>query len=252
MTILNRIHFFYPSILILLVAVCMTPALLLSQNLPDTPHQYVNDYAGLLGKQEIASLNEMLRAYEDSTSNQFVVAIFTNAQGYPVEEFSIRLAEKWKVGQKDRENGLIMAIFLEERAIRIEVGYGLEDVIPDAVAFEVAQRVIPPYFREEKYYEGIQQGMVALFKAAAGKYQGNPDAEADGIKNWMPLLIFIIILILVFRRQRFSMGSSGGWRNGGPFYWGGFGGSSRSSGGGFGGFSAGGGSFGGGGATGRW
>lgn len=252
MTIRSRFHFFYPFIPILLVAVWMTPVLLPSQNLPDNPHQYVNDYAGLLSKQEIASLNEMLRAYEDSTSNQFVVAIFTNAQGDPVEEFSIRLAEKWKVGQKERENGLIMAIFLEERAVRIEVGYGLEDVIPDAVAFEVAQRVIPPYFRKEKYYEGIQQGMVALFKAASGKYQGNPDEEVDGIQSWIPLLIFLIIIILVFRRHRFSMGSSGGWRNGGPFYWGGFGGGSRSSGGGFGGFRAGGGSFGGGGATGRW
>ncbi len=152
MTIRSRIHFFKPFIFILLVAVWITPAWLPSQNLPDNPRQYVNDYAGLLSRQEITSLNEMLRAYEDSTSNQFVVAIFANAQGYPVEEFSIRLAEKWKVGQKDRENGLIMAIFLEERAVRIEVGYGLEDVIPDAVAFEVAQRVIPPYFREEKYY----------------------------------------------------------------------------------------------------
>jgi len=228
----------------------------IAQDFPARPSQYVNDYDNLLNPQELGSLNEMLRAYEDSTSNQFVVAIFPNAQGYAIEDFSIRLAEKWKVGQKDRENGLIMAVFMEDRAVRIEVGYGLEDVIPDAVAFEIAQLVIPPYFREEKYYQGIYQGLQALMEAAAGKYQGIPKDRSPEFSFWIPFIIFLIIIIVFFRWRKFSSASTGGWRDSGPFfgggYRGGFGGSSRGSGGGFGGFRGGGGSFGGGGATGRW
>jgi len=242
----------------LVLSVTITLLLFISwlpaQKLPDVTGQYVNDYVGWLSQQEINNLNKMLRVYEDSTSNQFLVAIFPDAQGYAVEEFSIRLAEKWRAGKKGRDNGLLMAIFREERAIRIEVGYGLEDVIPDAIAFQIAQSLIPSYFKENNYYQGIYQGLRALIEAAAGKYQGVPGDQSEGDYNWMPLIIIVILLILFARGRKYSGGSSGGWRNSGPFFGGfggGFGGSSRS-GGGFGGFRGGGGSFGGGGATGRW
>jgi uncharacterized protein len=249
-----RYKIFRFSIFILAVTLAnlLPVTFLTAQDFPDQPSQYVNDYDRLLNQQELRSLNELLRAYEDSTSNQFVVAIFPNAQGYAVEDFSIRLAEKWQVGQKDRENGLIMAIFKEDQAIRIEVGYGLEDVIPDAIAFEVAQSIIPPYFREDKYYQGIYQGLQALMKAAAGKYQGIPRERSPEFSFWIPFIIFLVIIIVFSRWRKSSSASSGGWRDSGPFFGGGFGGSSRGSSGSFGGFRGGGGSFGGGGATGRW
>jgi uncharacterized protein len=237
--------------LVVLLVISRIPA----QKLPDESGQYVNDYVGWLSEQEISSLNKMLRAYEDTTSNQFLVAIFPNAQGYAVEEFSISLAEKWRVGKKGRDNGLLMTIFRDERAIRIEVGYGLEDVIPDAIAFQIAQTLMPSYFKREEYYKGIYQGLQALIKAAGGKYQGIPEEQSKGKYNWMPLIVILILLVLAFRRRKYSGGSSGGWQNSGPFFGGfggGFGGSSRSGGSGFGGFRGGGGSFGGGGATGRW
>ncbi|MEJ2537897.1 MAG: TPM domain-containing protein [Calditrichia bacterium] len=94
-----------------------------AQTLPEKPREWVNDYAGILNNQEKQSLNSTLRAYEDTTSNQIVVAIFQNARGYPVEDYSIRLAEKWQVGQKGKDNGVILAIFLDEHKIRVEVGY---------------------------------------------------------------------------------------------------------------------------------
>jgi uncharacterized protein len=251
-----KIFRFFNFILTISLATLTAVTFLTAQDFPDQPSQYVNDYDSLLNQQEVEALNKMLRAYEDSTSNQLVVAIFTNAKGYAVEDFSIRLAEKWQVGQKDRENGLIMVIFKEDRAIRIEVGYGLEDMIPDAVAFEVAQSVIPPYFREEQYYQGIYQGLQALMKAAAGKYQGVPAERSPEFSFWIPFIIFLIIIIVFSRWRKFSNASSGGWKDSGPFFGGGlgggFGGSTRGSSGGFGGFRAGGGSFGGGGATGRW
>jgi uncharacterized protein len=230
------------------------------QKLPDKPKVWVSDFAGILDGDQEAQLNMMLRTYEDSTSNQVVVVTFPDAQNYPVEEFSIRLAEKWKVGQKDRENGVILAVFMKERKVRVEVGYGLEDKIPDAIAFRIAQNIVPSYFRKGGYYQGIYQGVVAIMQAASGKFKGLPKKNRPGGNSTFPLALLIFFLIFffsLFRRRKFSQVNSRGWRSSGPFFWGGMGGGGfgrggSSSGGGFGGFSAGGGSFGGGGATGSW
>ena len=227
-----------------------------AQSLPEKPREWVNDYAGILNNQEKQSLNNTLRTYEDTTSNQIVVAIFQNARGYPVEDYSIRLAEKWKVGQKGKDNGVILAVFLDERKIRIEVGYGLEDKVPDATAIQIAQNVISPYFRKDKYYEGLNHGIIALMSAASGKFKATPHNE--GKEDDHSVLIFFLLFLTIFllfmfgRRKRTTIDSDG-WHSTGPFFFGGTGGGSWGgfSGGG-GGFSAGGGSFGGGGATGSW
>ncbi|MBN2365541.1 MAG: TPM domain-containing protein [Calditrichaeota bacterium] len=230
-----------------------------AQNLPDEPDQWVTDYVGILDGRQQNQLNDMLKSFEDSTSNQIVVAIFQNAQGYPVEEFTIRLAEKWRVGQKDRDNGIVLAIFMEERKFRAEVGYGLEDVVPDAYAFQIVSQIMPSYFREGQYYEGIYEAVAALMQASAGRYEGLPRKDLkDGAPTFpFVLMVFILIIFIsIFRRKKYSNANSRGWYHSGPFYWGGMGGGgfSRGGGGGFGGggFSGGGGSFGGGGATGSW
>ena len=246
--------------LFLLLITPLSLTIVNAQDLPDPPEQWVADYAGLLSEREENRLNSMLHVYEDTTSNQLIVATFQNAQGYAVEDFTIRLAEKWLVGQKSRDNGIILAIFIDERKIRVEVGYGLEDVVPDAVAIQIAQNVISPFFKEGKYQQGVFEGVNALMQAAAGKYEGmvkKRSGKETKVRLPYVFIIFIFIFILsLFRRRRFSSVSSRGYRNSGPFWWGGFGGGR---GGGFGGgsfggggFSGGGGSFGGGGATGSW
>jgi uncharacterized protein len=229
----------------------------LTQEIPEPPKMWISDYADLLTSQEEDALNSRLKSFEDSTSNQIIVAVFQNGQGYPVEEFTIRLAEKWLVGQSKRDNGIVLAVYLDERKVRIEVGYGLEDVVPDAIAFQIAQNIIPPYFRKGQYYLGIDAGIQALMAATAGKFESipkNAKKERDGSDFPFSLLFFIfLIFVLMFRRKRYSNVSSRGWKNSGPFWWGGFGGGSSGRGGfGGGGFSGGGGSFGGGGATGSW
>ncbi len=228
----------------------------IAQKLPAKPGAWVEDYASILNSHEKQSINSLLRAYEDSTSNQIVVAIFNDAQGYPVEEFSIRLAEKWKVGQKGRDNGIILAIFLKEHKVRIEVGYGLEDKVPDATAFQIQQKVIVPAFRSGQYYQGIYQGCKYLMQAASGKFKGLPknNRNRDRSIPWVFLIFLLIIFISIFRRPRGGTTfHSRGYTRTGPFFWGG-GGFSGGGGGSFGGggFSAGGGSFGGGGATSGW
>lgn len=225
-----------------------------AQKFPARPENFVNDYAGMLKPDEAASLNRMLRAYEDSTSNQIVVAIFPNAQGDAVEDFTIRLAEAWKVGQKGRDNGVIMAVFQAERKVRIEVGYGLEDKIPDAIAIQIYRRFVLPRFREGNYYRGIHDGLVALMASASGKYKGLKKKSKR--KRRFPLIFLLIWLIPWFLIGRRRRGWTAGSRGLGPFFWGGMGGFGGGFGGGGsfsgGGFSAGGGSFGGGGATGSW
>lgn len=246
----------------LVILSCLVPVNSFAQDFPPKPSQWVMDYANLLNASEQQQINNLLQAYEDSTSNQIVVAIFKSAQGYSPEQFTIQLAEKWKVGQKGRDNGIILAVFLEERNVRAEVGYGLEDVIPDAYAFQVVQNVIPPYFKKGEYFQGIYQGCLALISAAAGKYKALPKKHQgdDGFDLPWALLAFLAIVFFTSlgrrRRSRATVGSRG-WRHSGPFFLGGFFGSSGGGGfggfgGGGGGFSAGGGSFGGGGATGSW
>ncbi len=260
MVFLLKFHFHKRLFLLVILAVFLRGNNLPAQKIPDIPRQWVEDYAGILDNSQKARLDNILSTYQDSTSNQIVVAIFPDAQDYPVEEFSIRLAEKWKVGQKNPDNGIILAIFMKERKIRVEVGYGLEDMVPDAIAIQIAQNVVSPYFKKGQYYEGIYQGVVALMQAASGKYKGVARKNRPGWSSSFSfvLLVFaLIFFISLFRRRKYSQVSSRGWRNSGPFFWGGmggggFGGGGSSGGGGFGGFSSGGGSFGGGGATGSW
>ncbi len=245
--------------LVVVTVFLLLSSILFAQKIPPVPGEWVADYANLLTAQQRQTLNALLRAYEDSTSNQIVVAIFPDAQGYPVEEFSIRLAEAWKIGHKNRDNGIILAVFLKERKIRTEVGYGLEDVVPDAVAFQIQQQIMVPLFKQGKYYEGIYQGLLYLMKAASGKFKGFPKKPSSRKRSTnLPLLFLVFIIIIVLSRLgrlgRSATFGSRGWRGGGPFFWGGFGGGGFGGGGGLGGggFSPGGGSFGGGGATSSW
>jgi uncharacterized protein len=246
--------------LFLFIIIQTDPGYLRSQDLPSPPERRVTDFADVLAEADEYRLDSILRTYEDTTSNQLIVAIFQNAQGFAVEDFTIRLAEKWLVGQKERDNGIILAIFMDERKIRVEVGYGLEDMVTDAVAIQIAQNVISPEFKNGNYRTGIFEGVDALMRASAGKYEGLGKKETNGENKIRVPYVFLVFLLLFFlsllKRRRYSSVSSRGYRTGGPFWWGGFGGSrgGGSGGGGFGGggFSGGGGSFGGGGATGSW
>ncbi len=235
-----------------------------AQDLPERPSSWVNDYADVLDESQEAQLNELLNGLEKRSSNQIFVAIFEKIpEGYYLEDFTVKLFEKWRPGLPDKNNGLLITIFTEDRKARIEVGYGLEDVITDAQARQVLYNNMIPYFRKGDYYGGLLAGLQILIPAAEGKYQipvktTKKKKSKDGLSNLIiAFIIFAFISRMLFRRRGVTIGSrrSGSWF--GPFFWGGFGGGS--SGGGFGGFS-GGGSFGGGfgglsgggGASGSW
>jgi len=224
--------------------------------------RYVTDKTNSLTPSQLEDLEYRLKTYEDTTSNQIVILMIPSLEGEDLFDFSHRVAEKNKIGQKGKDNGILILVVKNERKIRIEVGYGLEGVVPDAIASSIIRNIIAPYFKAGNYYEGLLKGIETLQDAIAGTYQA--EKENEKLDGFITALILIIALIIFFSiLSRIKGTSTGGWvyRNGGWYSYpagrsrGGFGGFGGFGGGGFGGgggFSGGGGSFGGGGASGSW
>lgn len=210
--------------------------------------RYVNDFTMTLTNQQVNYLESGLKTFDDSTSNQIVFLMIKTLDGYPIEMYTYETAEKNGIGSKENSNGVLFFVAKDDRKMRIEVGYGLEGALPDALASSIIRNEVAPYFRKNRYYEGTLAGLNAIISATKGEYKGNPKPDEE---NKLPigLIVFIIFMIFTMMRNKGRGGRGGGfiYLGGGL---GGFGGGS--SGGGFGGFSGGGGSFGGGGASGSW
>lgn len=230
----------------------------------------VVDAANLLPPAEEAALTQKLEALETASSRQLVVATVPDLQGYPIEDYGYRLGRAWGIGQEKANNGAILLVAPNERKVRIEVGYGLEPILTDALSSVIIQTQMLPRFREGDFPGGIMAGTDAVIaqlqappelaeqrvmEAAASQRKA---AEDEGsifpLIFWGVVLIFIVIPMLRggrhgrrYRRGGLPIVIWGPGMGGGSS--GGFGGGG---GGGFGGFSGGGGSFGGGGASGGW
>ncbi len=217
-----------------------------------SPPRLVNDYTNTLTDYQVSALEKKLVAYDDSTSNQVAVVIVSTTGDYSVEEVGLEILRRWGVGNKDKNNGIVLLIAKDDRKLRIEVGYGLEGAIPDITAKSIIDNEIKPSFKEDNYYRGIDLGTDAIIKAAAGEYKAPANYGSKKKKgvNWVTILFVVIFIIIGLAGggsgggTYVSRGGYRGWSGGG---WSGGGGSS---GGGFGGF--GGGSGGGGGASGSW
>src|SRR5262250_832854 len=138
--------------------------------IPPAPDHRINDYAGVLSAADRDRLEDKLRSRERESSNQIVVAIFRSLQGESLEDFSIRLAQAWRIGQKSLDNGVIFLVFLKDRKMRIEVGYGLEPTLTDAITSSILRNDVAPRFREGKIADGISAGVDAIEQAIAGTY----------------------------------------------------------------------------------
>jgi uncharacterized protein len=230
--------------------------------IPPSPKAYFNDYAGVVSKEAAVRFNEQLAQFERDTSDQVVVAVFSKMQSdSDVADYTRRVAQAWGVGQKDRRNGVVLFVFIQDRKMFVQVGYGLEGALPDATAFDITERHIKPLFRTGNYEAGLATGIDLICKAIRGEYKGSGKtvAESHGVTgavgNLLPFLVFIIVLMLLsrfFQKRGYGYSSRGGGPifipSGGGWSSGGGGGG----GGGFSGFGGGGGSFGGGGAGSSW
>lgn len=237
-----------------------------AETIPPPPRDHFNDFAGMVRRETATQLNQELAQFERDTSNQILVAIYPKLQSdSSVEDYTVRVAQSWRVGQKARDNGAVLFVFQATRDIRIQTGYGLEGALPDALCKQIIENEIIPRFRAGDFDAGLAAGVRALMSAARGEYRGTGRTAADARGSSGRStggLIFLVIFALIFlsglrsasRRQtvfgrrgrRTVWIDRGGW--GGGFGGGGWGGG----GGGGGTFSGGGGSFGGGGAGGRW
>src|SRR5437899_7662390 len=224
--------------------------------IPPKPDRYFNDYASVVSKSVALRFNEELAQFERETSDQVVVAIFPKMQSdSDVADYTQRVAQAWGVGQKGRRNGVVLFVFIQDRKMSIQVGYGLEGALPDITAYDIRANHIQPYFRKGDYEAGLATGIDLICKAIRGEYKGSGEIVTEqhrgsGVSGLLPFLIFVIVLIIISRLVRRLGGYGYSSGRGGPVFLpmgGGGGGWSSGGGGGFSGFSGGGGSFGGGG-----
>ncbi len=231
-----------------LLALLFGVGMALAQDFPPLSGRVV-DQADILPAEDEQALAAMLEAHERKTTNQVVVATVASLDGQAIEEYGVALGRAWGIGQADKDNGAILLVAPSEREVRIEVGYGLEGELTDAISRMIIEASILPRFRADDFPGGIRRGVEDIVAVLEGDAEAFAERarerlnEEDTLSSAASVLIFTIIMIVwlfVFgggRRRRY-----GGMVLGG-------GGIGRSSGGGF---SGGGGSFGGGGASGRW
>lgn len=218
----------------------------------------VVDNANLLSQSTRYQLTEILQQHEKQTSNQIVVVTLDDLQGYTIEEYGYQLGRHWKIGKKGKDNGVLLIIAPKDRKVRIEVGYGLEGALTDALSANIIHTKILPKFRGGDFDGGVIAGVQSIIAAINNEYVAEPTDSGDNRKLAFLVGIFLLFIML----QLFGasvLGSPNGSRNyrrgryGGYYGGGGFGGYGGGGGGfGGGGFGGGGGGFGGGGASGGW
>jgi uncharacterized protein len=216
------------------------------------PERLVNDYSNTLSNEEISLLEQKVVAYDDSSSNQIAIVLINSLDGNDIESFSYQWATEWGIGNKGKNNGVLILCAMQDHKIRIEVGTGLEPRIVDGQAGTIIRKVIGPNFKKGEYFDGLNEAVDEIIYLTSGEFKADPKTKRDTFSLILiGAFVLLIILIIIFG------GRGGGGRRtfnnytyfpGGGF--GGFSGGSSSSGGGFGGF--GGGGFSGGGSSGSW
>jgi uncharacterized protein len=260
--------------ILLILALVLFGTRVFALDVPPPPSRWFTDQAGVVDSAAAAALDQKLQAFEQQSGAQFLIYVFPSIDGESIEDFTLRCVERWKVGNKKYDNGIVLFVFLQEKKARVEVGYGLEGTITDAISSRVIREQLAPHFQQQDYAGGLNAAADAIIarisKGEAPVEPVQPSGAASGSRRPggidIGMVVFIAFIFLFFilpmlRRGRgrgaggcggcfwpmFFLGGSG---RGTTFGGGGFGGGGF--GGGGGGFSGGGGGFGGGGATGGW
>lgn len=243
-----------------LLWIFLFPAILFAQNeIPAHKNGHVNDFANILEPSEVAFLNSKLSKYEDTTSTEIAIVIEKELPANTdVFTRSMEIAREWGLGDKVKNNGIIIYISLNDKKFGTRTARGTQGVLTDSRVGQLQRQFLNPYFKQKQYARGLDAYTDALFKTLAGEFTAEP--KRKGGFNMGAIFVIIFILFIVIMLMRGRTGYNRGYRNGG-FYWfptGGFGGwdsggsGGGSSGGGFDGWGGGGGGFDGGGADGGW
>jgi uncharacterized protein len=246
-------HRFLHSIFLTLTFLFLYTLAVQALEIPAPSGYRVNDFAGALNPDTKERLESKLRTFEKETTTQIVLAIFPSLEDESLDDFVNRMFIAWKIGKKNNNNGVLLAIFTNERKVRIEVGYGLEGALTDAVSSRIIRKELVPEFKAGNYDAGVERTVDAITKVARSEYTAPASQQRnENLKLALAIIFLLIPLIIMLATRRktphkrrrasgssgYDLGSSGGdWSSGG------------SSGGDF---SGGGGSAGGGGASGSW
>jgi uncharacterized protein len=257
---------------ILFLSFCLLSILAFAQSsdFPPRPNppRLVNDLADMLSADEESALEQKLVNYNDTTSTQIAIVTITSIGGYDINQYGAELGQQWGIGGSKNDNGLLILVAKDEHKVAIQTGYGMEHIIPDAIAKRITEGTLKPNFREGNYYQGLDKATSLIISLASGEYQADPQPEGSGEGGSSILFIIIIVILFLVVISKLGGGGGRGGRGmrtlGGPFLgpgafgtfrsgggiFGGGGGGFGGGGGGFGGF--GGGGFGGGGASSSW
>ena len=164
---------------------------------PPAPSRYFNDYAGLIPMGVANRLNLRLENFERTTSNQLLVAIFPSLpEGTFLEDYTVKTFKAWKPGGK-QDNGVILFVFVTDRKVRIEVGYGLEGALPDSLCGRIIAEQIAPAFKSGNYALGLEQGIEGIIKATRNEYEGTGRLVMDAVTSRRSLIIGLLLLALI-------------------------------------------------------
>lgn len=240
-------------ILLILIILPLLSVFAQQLQLPEkpSPAKMVNDFAEVLSAEEQQALEQKLVTYYDSTSTQVVIVTLATLDGYPIEDYGLKLAREWGIGQEGKDNGLLILVVRDDRKMRIEVGYGMEATVPDVMAKRIISNIMAPEFKQGNYYAGLDNATTAIIQLSKGEFKME-ESDKDGSTGESVITMLVILFVIFFLGRFFGGGKnkrgSGytGYSSRGYYSGGGFGGSSSS------GFDFGGGGFGGGGASGDW
>jgi uncharacterized protein len=206
-----RKYFFLLAFLIPFVSFAQTAV-------SETWTSQVHDDAGVLSKETVHELEALLAAYRDSTSNEIAVLIVPSLGGDPIEEYSLRVAEKLALGNKEKDNGALLLIAVEDHKMRIEAGYGLEGVLTDAVCNRIIRNELAPNFRANDYDNGVKEGIDAMIDAIGGEYTSDVNTSSDTFvapeMTWQERLMiggFVFGILGVFTLVGLMVSGCAGW-----------------------------------------
>lgn len=242
----------------LLFLLLFSVRLFAQEGIPAKPNGYILDEAGLLNPEEENALEQKMRGYADSTSTQFAIVLVNSTNGRDPYDYAIDIGKIWGVGQKGKNNGVVILAAMQDRKLRIVTGRGIEDVLPDAICKRIINRTLKPTFKVGAYYQGLDQATTEMMRRASGEFKNEDSGEEpQGIPPFIIIFLILVIISIIKAIRNRGGGGGPGSRGGGMFFppiflGGGDYGRGGSGGGGggfdFGGF--GGGDFGGGGAGG--
>jgi uncharacterized protein len=165
------------------------------EGIPAKPSGYILDEAGLLNPEEENALEQKMRGYADSTSTQFAIVLVNSTNGRDPYDYAIDIGKVWGVGQKGKNNGVVILVAMQDRKLRIVTGRGIEDVLPDAVCKRIINRILKPTFKAGVYYQGLDEATNEMMRRASGEFNNEDSGEEpQGIP---PVIIIFLILIII-------------------------------------------------------